>query len=75
MGDLDIENFPTVLIQKDEIVAFYGTMMPEPRLVARIMEAQIGRPIEELRREAASTPERQIWQQECNLIARLAELR
>jgi thiol-disulfide isomerase/thioredoxin len=75
VGDLDIENFPTVLIQKDEIVAFYGTMMPEPRLVARIMEAQIGRPIEELRREAASTPERQIWQQECNLIARLAELR
>lgn len=74
VGDLDVENFPTVLIQKDDIVVFYGTMMPEPRLIARMMEAQLGRSEEELRREAASTPERQAWQRECNLLARLAEV-
>ena len=74
VGDLDVENFPTILIQKDDIVAFYGTMMPEPRLIARMMETQLTRSEGELRREASSTPERQKWQTECNLIARLDEV-
>ena len=74
VGDLDVENFPTILIQKNDVVAFYGPMMPEPRLIARIMEAQLTRSEAELRREASSTPERQKWQAECNLIARLDEL-
>lgn len=74
VGDLDVENFPTVLIQKNDIVVFYGTMMPEPRQVARLLEAQLDRPEDELRREAASTPERQKWQRECNLVARLDEV-
>ncbi len=74
VGDLDVENFPTLLIQKNDIVAFYGTMMPEPRLIARMMEAQLSRSEEELRREAAGTPERQKWQAECNLMARLNEV-
>ena len=69
-----MENFPTILIQKDDIVAFYGTMMPEPRLIARMMETQLTRSEDELRHEAASTPERQKWQRECNLIARLDEV-
>jgi thiol-disulfide isomerase/thioredoxin len=73
VGDLDVENFPTILLQKKDIVAFYGTMMPEPRQVARLLEAQLERSEEELRREAASTPERQKWQQECNLAMRLEE--
>ena len=73
VGDLDVENFPTVLIQKQDIVAFYGTMLPEPRLIARLLEAQRDRSDDELRREAASTPERQQWQRECNLISRLDE--
>ena len=74
VGDLDVENFPTILIQKDDIVAFYGTMMPEPRLIARMMETQLTRSEGELRREASSTPERRKWQTECNLIARLDEV-
>ena len=73
VGDLDVENFPTVLIQKQDIVTFYGTMLPEPRLIARLLEAQRDRSDEELRREASSTPDRQQWQRECNLIARLEE--
>jgi len=75
VGDLDVENFPTILIQKADIVAFYGTMMPEARLIARMMEAQLTRSEEELRREASCTPQRQQWQTECNLIARLDEVR
>jgi len=33
VGDLDVENFPTILMQREDIVAFYGTMLPEPRQV------------------------------------------
>ena len=72
--DLDVENFPTILIQRKDIVAFYGTMMPEPRQVGRLLEAQLERSEEDLRREASSTSERSLWQQECNLLAKLAEL-
>lgn len=74
VGDLDVENFPTLLMQYQDTVAFYGTMLPEPRQVARLLEAQITRSDEELRREAASTPERQQWQRECNLRVLLEQL-
>lgn len=74
VGDLDVENFPTILIQKKDIVAFYGTMMPEPRQVTRLLEAQIERTEEDLRREANNSAERQKWQLKCNLIMRLDEI-
>ena len=74
VGDLDVENFPTILMQRGDVVAFYGTMLPEPRQVARLLQAQLERPEAELIREAGSTRERQQWQRECNLRARLAEL-
>ena len=74
VGDLDVENFPTILMQRGDTVAFYGTMLPEPRQVARLLQAQLERPDAELMREAGSTPERQQWQRECNLRARLADL-
>ncbi len=74
VGDLDVENFPTILMQRGDIVAFYGTMLPEPRQVARLLSAQQERSDDELRREAASTPERQQWQHECNLRALLDAL-
>ena len=74
VGDLDVENFPTILLQRGDTVAFYGTMMPEPRQVARLLEAQLERSDEELRREAQSNPQRQQWQSECNLRLRLDEL-
>ena len=67
VGDLDVENFPTILMQKDDVVAFYGTMLPEPRQVARLLEAQLTRGDDELQREASGSPERQQWQRDCNL--------
>lgn len=74
VGDLDVDNFPTILMQRGDTVAFYGTMLPEPRQVGRLLQAQIERPDAELIREAGSTPERQQWQRDCNLRARLADL-
>ncbi|NDC10019.1 MAG: thioredoxin [Oxalobacteraceae bacterium] len=73
IGDLDVENFPTILIQHRDVVVFYGTMLPEPRQVARLLEAQLSRDEDELRREASSSAERQQWQQACNLRSLLAQ--
>jgi hypothetical protein len=48
-------------------------MLPEPRQVARLLEAQLSRDDDELRREASSSAERQQWQRECNLRSLLAQ--
>lgn len=74
VGDLDVENFPTILMQHRDTVAFYGTMLPEPRQVARLLEAQASRSDDELLREAASSPERQQWQRDCNLRVLLEQV-
>ena len=74
VGDLDVENFPTILIQYRDTVVFYGTMLPEPRQVARLLQAQLDRSQEELQQEAISTAARQEWQRTANLQTRLAEI-
>jgi thioredoxin-like negative regulator of GroEL len=74
VGELDVENFPTILIQRGDTVVFYGTMLPEPRQVARLLQAQLERSPQELAREALSTTERQQWQRDANLLKRLAEI-
>jgi len=74
VGDLDVDNFPTILLQHRDTVAFYGTMLPEPRQVARLLESQVTRTDEELQREAGSSTERQQWQHDCNLRLLLEQL-
>ena len=58
VGELDVENFPTILIQRDDVVAFYGTMLPEARQLHRLIEAQAERSADELLAEAQSSSER-----------------
>jgi hypothetical protein len=31
VGDIDVENFPTLLMQRGDIVAFFGTILPDRR--------------------------------------------
>jgi thiol-disulfide isomerase/thioredoxin len=76
VGDLDVENFPTLLVQRGDAVAFFGTMLPDPHVADRLIQAQAELGADELARQAASTPERRAWQRECNLrtlIANAAE--
>jgi thioredoxin 1 len=73
VGDLDVENFPTLLIQRADTVAFFGTVQPEPQQADRLLLAQTAKTDAELQAEALSTAERRIWQQECNLRARLRD--
>jgi thiol-disulfide isomerase/thioredoxin len=67
VGDLDVENFPTLLVQRGDAVAFFGTMLPDPHVADRLIQAQAELGADELARQAASTPERRAWQRECNL--------
>lgn len=72
VGELDVENFPTLLIQRDDTVAFFGTVLPDPALAERLLAAQLVHSGEELARLAASNEERRGWQRLCNLRTMLA---
>lgn len=73
VGDLDVDNFPTLLIQRGDVVAFYGTMLPDARQLHRLIEAQAEKTAAELCAEAESGAERRAWQEDCNLRSRLAD--
>ena len=71
VGDLDVDNFPTLLIQKDAIVAFFGTMLPDAKLAERLLQAQTSQSDAELERLSTSSAERRQWQAQCNLLTLL----
>jgi thioredoxin-like negative regulator of GroEL len=49
VGDLDVENFPTLLIQRGDAVAFLGTVLPDLQLADRLITAQAEKTDAELR--------------------------
>lgn len=71
VGDFDVDNFPTLLIQKGDIVTFFGTILPDARQAHRLLTAQVDRGHAELEREAQSSEQRSQWQQENNLRTRI----
>ena len=73
VGDIDVENFPTLLIQRGDTVAFFGTVLPDTRLAERLIKAQTEKSDAELHTEAAGSAEHREWQRLCNLRTRLIE--
>jgi thioredoxin 1 len=71
VGDIDIDNFPTLLIQRGDTVAFFGTILPDIRQTARLLQAQAEKTETELQGEIAGNADRQGWQDEVNLRSRL----
>ncbi|MEH6434375.1 thioredoxin family protein [Massilia sp. DD77] len=67
IGDLDVDNFPTLLLQRGDTVAFFGTMLPDGAVADRLVQAQAALSDEELARLAQSSEERRGWQRDCNL--------
>lgn len=61
VGDLDVENFPTLLLQRGDDVAFFGTMVPDPNVADRLLQAQAALADADLARQAAAQPERQAF--------------
>jgi thioredoxin 1 len=72
VGDLDISNFPTLLIQRRETVCFFGTVLPDARQADRLLRAQIEKSPEELTTESQSSEQKRNWQRDCNLQVCLA---
>ncbi|HWW05193.1 thioredoxin family protein [Collimonas sp.] len=73
IGDLDVDNFPTLLIQRGDVVTFLGPVEMDLHLAERILLAQMSKSAEELRLEAQSSAERRHWQLEGNLLRRLTD--
>lgn len=71
VGDLDVENFPTIVIQRGADVLFCGPMLPQVRLLERLLETFVAQSEDESRTYARGTEERQAWQDVANLRARL----
>jgi thiol-disulfide isomerase/thioredoxin len=72
LGDLDVENFPTLLIQHADKVTFFGTVLPDGGIADRLVVSQAELPEQEQRRLANSSEERRQWQRDCNLGKMLA---
>lgn len=60
--DWDIENFPTLLIQREELVLFFGPMLPHHRILRQTLETLLAQTESEARAYAHGTPERAAWQ-------------
>lgn len=63
MGDLDVENFPTLLIMRGGLVLFFGTMLPHAGHLQRTVEVFVAQTREESVAYACSGEERKNWQE------------
>lgn len=60
--DWDIENFPTLLIQRQELVLFFGPMLPHHGILRQTLDTYLAQGPEEACAYAHATPERAAWQ-------------
>lgn len=72
LDDYDVENFPTLLIQRHDSVLFFGPMLPHHEILQRTVESFHAQSPDESRRYAGSAPERRNWQTGRNLRQALA---
>lgn len=67
VGDLDVEDFPMILIQRGDVVAYFASVLPDHRQLNRLIESLSSESPSTLMRQASSSPERIAWQKTCNL--------
>lgn len=70
-GDVDVENFPTLVIQRGADVLFCGPMLPQARLLERLIESFIAQTPEEAAAYARGNEERMAWQGVADIRSRL----
>src|ERR1700730_13039610 len=73
VGDFDVDNFPTLLIQRGATVTFFGTMEPEIRLAERIFMTHRQKSDAELQVDAISNEQHRAWQRDYELGKRLSD--
>jgi len=67
IGDIDVENFPTLLLRRGEWVLFYGTMLPHIGHLQRLLETFIAQTPAESRDYALADGQRARWQTDADL--------
>jgi thiol-disulfide isomerase/thioredoxin len=67
LGDLDIENFPTLFIARRDAVLFFGTMLPYVSHLRRLIETFHEQTPEQSRAYAHANAERRGWQANADL--------
>ena len=72
LDDYDVDNFPTLLIQRHEAVLFFGTMLPHHDLLQRTLDSFHAQSPDESTRYAHADSLRRSWQNERNLRQALA---
>ncbi|MES2023966.1 MAG: thioredoxin family protein [Pseudomonadota bacterium] len=73
VGDFDVENFPTLLIQHGDDVVFYGTTMPDHRIAHRLVTSHAEKSTSERKVQTQSSTEYKEWQLERNLRQALTQ--
>lgn len=62
VGELDIENFPTLMINRGSSVLFYGVMRPKPENLVRLLELVSEFSASECHDYARANPMHREWQ-------------
>ncbi len=67
LGNLDVENFPTILVRRGDWILFFGTLPPQISHLRRLVETFVEQTPEESRIYANSSLERSGWQKDADL--------
>lgn len=67
VGDFDVENFPTLLIQCGDDVVFYGTSLPDQHIAHRLITSHAAKDEQERKADARGSAEHREWQRDRNL--------
>ena len=71
VGDFDVDNFPTLLIQRGAHIAFFGSVPPGLALADRLVQSQADKSLADLIDETNASVERQRWRDTLHLRHRL----
>jgi len=74
VGDFDVANFPTLLIQQHGIVTFFGPMQSDTKQLNRLLQSQANQTVEQLQKQNAASEQQRLWQSQANLLQRLVQI-
>ena len=70
-GDFEVEDFPTIVIQRHQWVLYYGTMLPHHSHLRRTLEEFRTQSAEQSRAYAYANDQRSDWQERYDIRAAL----
>jgi thioredoxin 1 len=68
---LEVDNFPTLLIQQHNVVGFYGTMQSDTNRLKRQIDSLAEMSPHQLEQLAQAGEQQRLWQNEANIRTRL----